>query len=136
MGDYGQQEDGTTPDLMPFLYAASRVVDQVVALAPSRPLAFFQKIASDTQTLELIERYLAAHFYVQSDQNLASKSTAGASGNYQGQTGKGYEGSKYGLLALRVDYSGTLDVLDKRRFASAGWIGKVPSEQIPYDERD
>jgi hypothetical protein len=58
--------------------------------------------------LELIERWLAAHAYCMVDQPYSSKSTEGSSGSFQGQTGKYYEATKYGQMAVSLDSTGTL----------------------------
>jgi hypothetical protein len=73
-----------------------------------------------------IETLAAAHYYVMSDQTLAQKSTEGASGSFHGQTGMYMEASKYGQSALRLDWSGCLEAIDKRKFAGGFWPGTVP----------
>lgn len=130
--DYGAQESGTLPDLSGFIDTACLIVSRVAACARQRNPA---ATLSDAE-LEMMERWLSAHFYVQSDQNYASKSTGGASGQFQGQTGMHLEGSKYGIAALDVDFSGCLTALSKRQVARAFWLGKPPSEQIPVEQRD
>lgn len=124
-GDY----DGTT-DLTPYILIASRITDRVATCASNKGITL------DTEELEVIERWLAAHYYQSSDQALASKSTGGASGSFQGQTGKRLEGTKYGQAALDLDYSGCLNAIQMRAFAGAKWLGKVPSDQVRYSERD
>lgn len=119
------------PSLTPFIAIANALVDKVAACATRK---------TDTQTdstLTLMETWLAAHYYVQSDQNYTSESTGGASGSYQGSTAdKGIRGSKYGQSALEIDFSGCLDAITAKRKASAMWGGKPPSSQIPYEQRD
>ena len=124
-GDY----DGST-DLTPYMETATAIVDRVYTCSVNKGKAL------STIELELIERWLSAHFYCASDQPFSSKSVAGRSGSYQGQTGMGLTGTKYGQVALNVDWSGCLSNLDKRQVASASWLGKPPSEQTPYDQRD
>ncbi len=48
----------------------------------------------------------------------------------------GIEATTYGQTALTIDYSGCLTAINKRQFASATWLGKAPSEQISYEDRD
>lgn len=124
-GDY----DGSS-SLTPFIDTATIIVDRVEARAIAR-----NKTLSTTE-LEAIERWLAAHCYVQSNQTLSNKSTAGAGGSFHGQTGMYFEGSKYGQMAVNLDYSGCLLALGKRQVASAFWTGKIPSEQTNYVDRN
>jgi hypothetical protein len=90
-----------TPSLIPFLDAAQQLVN---------------KIANDPrgqtyqpQELQLIEQYLAAHFYVTSDKAYASKSADGASGSFMQQSGKRFEQTPHGQTALNLDYNGVLN---------------------------
>ena len=84
---------------------------------------------SDTM-LELIERNLAAHNYLQADPMFQSKSTGGASGSFQGQTGTGLDGTKFGQQALRLDVTNWLARREleaktgMKRVASALWLGE------------
>lgn len=116
--------------LTPFIEAANLIVSRVATCATRKEMT----LSSDE--LEMIERWLAAHMYVQSDQTFASKSTSGASGSHHGQTGMGLENSKYGQTAKMLDPSGCLAALDKQQVAGAHWLGKPPSEQTPYVDRD
>lgn len=130
MDDYGPREDGSLPDLAPFIDTASLLVDRVATCATAKG-----KTLSTTE-LELVERWLAAHCYAMADQPYSSRSTQGASGSFQGQTGMALDGTKYGQTAQMVDVSGCLAALGKRQAASMAWLGKVPSEQIDYLDRD
>ena len=121
--------DGVT-DLDQFISAATVIVDRVVTCATAKSITL-----TDTE-LELIERWLSAHCYVQNDQTLASKSTGGASGSAHGQTGLNLDSSRYGQMAKTLDYSGCLAAIDKRAVARLNWVGKRPSAQTPYVERD
>jgi hypothetical protein len=113
-----------------FADTASAVVDRVVACAAAKGVT----LSNSEQ--ELIERWLACHFYVQRDQPYQSKSTGGASASFQGSVGQGIEGSKYGLSAIRVDYSGCLINIDKRQVAGGFWGGKTAAEALSYDQRN
>lgn len=117
------------PSLQPFIDAANSIVNRVKTCAIAKGLAL------STSELEIIERWLAAHYYVQSDQTYASKNTSNASASFQGKTEKFIEGSKYGQAAINLDYSGCLSAISKRTFASATWYGKPPSAQIDYKDR-
>jgi len=125
--DYDFQEP---PDLTPFVATANSITTRVAACATAKGATI------PAETLELIERWLAAHYYTRSDKAFASKSTSGASASYQGQTGMGLEASFYGQTALDLDPSGCLVAISKRARAGAVWLGKPKSDQIPYNLRD
>jgi hypothetical protein len=119
------------PDLTPFIATASSLVDQVVSLAFSN-----RGFLIDGNTAELIERWLAAHFYCVSDQTYQSKSTAGASASFQGQADMGLESNRYGQSAVRIDWTGTLNALNKQLLPTGFWAGRPPSAQTPYVDRN
>lgn len=124
-GDY----DGVT-DVQQYIDAATLVVDRVVTCAVNKGLPL------TAAELEMVERYLAAHFYAMSDQTYASRSTSGASGSFHGQTGMHLEATKYGQNAITIDPSGCLRAIGKGHTAGLTYVGKVPSERIPYENRD
>lgn len=127
-GDYDLKR---RPSLQVFVDTANVVTTRVAACAVRND----DPLTSDE--LELIERWLSAHAYAMSDQTYAGKSTGGASGSFQGQTGMRLEATKYGQMALSIDHSGCLaKIANKSNRIRFGWAGKVPSEQIDYDERD
>lgn len=118
-------------DLSPFMEAATAIVDRVNTCATESGITL-----SSTE-LELVERWLSAHFYVSSNQTFASKKTGSAAATYQGQTGTGFKSSKYGQAAINLDASGCLLKLDADAVqVGAYWLGKPPSEQTDYSERD
>lgn len=119
------------PSLTRFIEAANVLVTRVAACAAAK---------SKTLTaaeLELIECWLAAHFYAYGpDLTYASKSTANKSATFHGKTEMNLDGTPYGQTAKGLDFSGCLAAFDKRQVASGFWAGKVPSEQIDYADRD
>jgi hypothetical protein len=117
------------PSLQPFIDAANVIVLRMIPLAAAR------KVFLSNAELRIIETWLAAHFYAQSDQPYASRSTLNGSGQFQGRTDMYLESTKYGQTAMRLDTSGVLDALNKRKVAGLQWLGKPPSSQIPYDQR-
>ena len=125
----GKDYNGYT-DLTPFIQSASAVVNRVVALA-----AQARQITVAASDAELIERWLAAHFYCQSDKPYQTRTTAGASAGFVGQTKIGLESTLYGQTAIRMDPSGVLDAIDKKKFAGASWLGKIESEWLKPCER-
>lgn len=124
-GDY----DGTT-SLTPHIDTATAIVDRVEDCAAAR-----DRTLTEVE-LELIERWLAAHFYAMVDQPYQSKTTGRSSATFQGRTGMHFEATKYGQSAVNVDYSGCLAAIGKRRSARVVWLGKPPSSQVDYVDRD
>lgn len=132
MRDY---DDVLAPSLTPFIDAASLIVDDLEAAADEAPAS---------ARLALVETWLAAHAYVQSDQPYEEEWVGKAKATYQakGKLGQGLAGSKYGRFAAELDTTGYLAGLiasaeGKRRLtAGADWLGKAPSEQTAWWERD
>lgn len=120
------------PSLTAFIETACVMVNRVETCAITRGKSL------TVAELELVERWLAAHCYAMSDQPLSSKSTEGASGNFQGQTGMYLEATKYGQMAMKIDWSGCLEAIAKpeRKVAGGVWLGRPPSAQTPYNQRD
>lgn len=123
-------DTANSPSLTPFIDSASTIVDRVAACA-----AVKGKTLSTTE-LELIERWLAAHSYAMSDQTLSSKVTVDAEAIFHGRTGMYLEATKYGQMALSLDYSGCLNAIGQRKTAGGFWLGRPPSAQTDYDQRD
>jgi len=127
--DYDSEQ---APSLNPFIETASAMVDDVVSCMAAKGAT-----AYPAKRLELIERWLAAHYFKVSDKGYSSRSTEGASGNFDGQTAMYLESSLYGQTALRLDPSGCLDAAGGKelKIAGGGWLGRSPSEQMPYEDR-
>lgn len=111
------------PDLTPYITTANVHVNRIEAAGEA-----------DAVLLELIERWLAAHFYKMSDQAYSARSTQGASGTFQGQTGQRLMATKYGQTALDLDGTGYLASLVSSASgvgtASIEWAGGgTPSDQ-------
>lgn len=119
----GNNYDGST-DLTAVLASASVLVDQVVACAAKKKISL-----SDDQLLQM-ETNLAAHLYARQDPFYQSRSTGGASGSFQGQTGMGLDATHYGQTAKMFDTSGCLSAIGKgNQVLQSLWLGKPPSEQ-------
>ena len=129
-------EVGSPPSLTPYIDTASAIVDDIVAYG-----ARYGVTLAD-ERLELIERWLSAHHYQQSDKGYASKSASGASASFQGQTGKGLSSTKYGQSAIGLDTTGYLSslvsALEKSVAARADmfWGGTKKSSRTTYTERN
>lgn len=118
------------PSLTPFIRAANVIVTRVAACATRKSIS----LSSDE--LREIETWLAAHCYCLSDQTYAAKQTEGANATFHGQTGLNLDSTRYGQMAQALDYSGCLVNISKRQFASVDWLGKRPSEQTDFVDRD
>lgn len=123
------------PSLVPYIETANVLVDEVIDHAAAKGEALTAKRA------ELLERWLAAHFYCSSDQPYKQRSTLRAQGTFQGQTGMYLEATKYGQAALLLDTTGSLSTITGtssviKRTVGLDWLGKSPTDQIPYRDRD
>lgn len=127
--DYGPREDGTEPNLDPYIDSATVVVDRVNSCAATKGYTL------STTELEIIERWLAAHMYALSDKPIIRSVTADSSATYAGQTGLRLDFTSYGQNAKLLDPSGCLENVDRKKRASVVWLGKNPSDQIPYRDR-
>lgn len=63
--------------------------------------------------LELIERYLAAHFYAIYDRPTQSEGAAGITATYIGKTGENLSATLHGQQAMLLDTAGRLAALNK-----------------------
>ena len=124
-GDY----DGST-SLTPYIDAANLVVTRVDTCATASGYT----LTSDE--LEKIETWLAAHMYAMADQPYSSRTTSRASGAFYGQTGMHLDATKYGQTAKMLDPSGCLAALGKGTKGRMKWLGKAPSGQTEYVDRD
>ncbi len=124
--------DGTT-DLDQFVDAATVVVDEVSTCSSDRGNALGATV------LELIERWLSAHFYLGSDPLYSSNRTERAAAVYQGRTQavtNSLETTDYGRRAMMLDPSGCLASVGESRNLQLIWLGKAPSDQIAVWDRD
>ena len=112
----------STLTVEPFIRAASRIVDKLASCASER---------NETLTsgqLQDIETWLAAYLYAHRDPQYTSKSTLSASGSFKTLD--------YLETAKMLDTSGCLDELLSNQRASMVWLGKEPSSQTDYSDRD
>jgi hypothetical protein len=128
------------PDLQQFIDSADVIVNRVVqcAAAKSQAGGMINFTLSDGfigSEAEIVERWLAAHLYCQQDQMYASKNTEAAAASFQGQWGLDLDSTNYGRSAMIADFSGCLNAIAKRKFASATWLGLPPSAQTDASDR-
>lgn len=128
--DYGLRADGTPPSLTIHMRSANALLARVITCAARKGITITD------EELYLLETWLSAHYYTQNDPTYTSKSTAGASGSFQGQTGKFFEASRYGQTAIKLDPSGCIENIQGSQTARMGWVGLPPSEQTDYRDRD
>jgi len=116
-------------------------VEEIVEVDPSISLDIFIEAAHslvtrecsdsgyDDETLELIEAYLAAHFYKLRDQSVASEKAGSVAVSYQYKIGMFLAETKEGQMAMILDTAGNLAALSKRTeegesaTVSMGWLG-------------
>lgn len=110
------------PSLKPYIDTANAVVSRV------QTCAIAKGITLSSSELELIERWLAAHYYTKSDPVYASKTTGKATASFVRGT---KEPEPYKDAAINMDYSGCLNAILNRLFAHGAWLGTA---QDQYDE--
>lgn len=121
--------DGVT-ELTPYIDSAYLIMNRVITCANEK------EVPLTTAEAEMTERWLAAHFYAVRDKPYMSRSTGGASGSFGGSLGEGLYFTQYGQMATRIDASGCLENIDKTQVASLLWLGKAPSAQTDYTDRN
>lgn len=130
-GEDGYQYDSETePSLTSFIETASAITDDVQACAVAKGGGH------TAARLELIERWLAAHFYCVMDPTYQERWTGKAKGIYQGRSGMYLDSTRYGQHAQILDGTGCLAALGNSKRVRLAWLGKRPSEQLPYWQRD
>ncbi len=122
-------ETDSTIDVEPFIRTANALTNKVSSADSDSTL--------DAEILFEIETYLAAHFYALRDPQYLEKKTGDASAVFQGRTGMKLDSTLWGQMAIAMDLTGFLASVNVgRRKASLTWLGKPPSEQTPYQNRD
>jgi hypothetical protein len=110
--------------LTPFIETASSLVDDIAAASSSVSAA----------RLELIERYLSAHFYTLRDPRPTAERAGPVSTNYQSSVGPGLKTSHYGQMAITLDPTGTLlRMSNGRRIGSVTWLGVEADRGLAED---
>ena len=86
--------------------------------------------------LKQIEANLAAHYYSLRDPAYLAKKTGDANATFYGQTGMGLDFTPWGQTAKELDITGFLASLGKGQAIGMKWLGKPPSTQTDYRDRD
>ncbi len=125
-------DDDVEIPMQPFITTATVMTDYVDSCDTDNVLS--------ANHLKEIERWLAAHYYAHRDQQYISRINVKFQG---GEPGVGtFDTTHWGRTAMGLDISGCLTRLNKEaetgRKISAGitWLGKAPSDQIDYVDRD
>lgn len=92
------------PDIQPFINDASIMVDTLVAT----------DISVSANVLELVERYLAAHFIAITDPRVATEQVGSLLTTYQYKLAQGLAITHYGSMAMFLDTSGRLSNWNNR----------------------
>lgn len=111
-------------DLTPFIETASSLVDDVAAASG----------APGATRLELIERYLSAHFYTLRDPRPVSERAGPVSATYQSKVALGLKTSHYGQTAISLDPTGVLDAASKgKQIGAVAWLGTEADRGVAAD---
>jgi hypothetical protein len=121
-------EVDTDIPLEPFITIANELVSERCATGVTP--------AYTTARLELIERWLAAHFYTVRDPRMTSRGVDVIQQSWQSAIGRGFKTSHFGQTAMRLDTAGRLAKLDaaiedptKKRSVGINFIGTTPEER-------
>ncbi len=122
----GRDYDGKK-DLNGPIATANALVSRVVTCAQANGSA----LTSDEA--ELIERWMAAHFFTRTQRLYTSNSTKGSSASFilDRNTPEPYKAT-----ALELDHSGCLASALTSTKARLSWGGKTDTEKQSYDERN
>lgn len=101
------------PDITPFIDVANELVTEVCAVITKNADGSGGPYYSDYR-LEMIERWLAAHFYAIADQQVLQESVTHLSETFQAKIDIGFKQTKQGQQAMRLDTKGALATLDNR----------------------
>ena len=93
--------------------------------------------AYDAARLELIERWLTAHFYTIRDPRTTQEKAGSVASTYQSKVDLGFDTSHYGQTAMRLDTNGGLaeineDAKEGRPRVGVAWLG-TDYDDIPTD---
>ena len=92
----------------------------------------------DATRLELIERWLSAHFYAIRDARPTNERAGSVGASYQSKVDLGFDVTHYGQMAMRLDTAGGLAALNAEakkggsRTATVTWAGKDATNREDY----
>ena len=114
-------------DLTFAILPANRIITKVAECAAGKGISI------DAELLQLMESWMAAHFYTRSDPTYKSRSTLRASGEFNA------DGSEFLTTAIALDPSGCLaEIMNTTNsmVASVTWTGKPFGQQRTYGQRN
>ena len=120
--------------MLPFITVANELVTECCTGDNGPATAY-----SDDR-LELIERFLAAHFYTNRDPRLTDERAGSVGGSYQSKVDLGFDTSHYGQTAMRLDTNGGLAALNAtttgggKTRVGAFWAGTPAASVDTMDE--
>lgn len=123
-------EVDSTITLTPFIEAANALVTECCGSVSDY----------DSTRLELIERWLSAHFYTVRDMRAEQEKAGSVSQKLQSKVDLGFDTSHYGQMAMRLDTNGGLASLNERIKAGTGatmmatWLGTENPDLIEEDD--
>lgn len=129
--------DDTIP-LTPFIQAANLLVNRVVVPAVDDEGESFydEDDADDAEALEIIERWLAAHFYAIRDPRPVFQAVTNIMDRFQSKVDLNLMVTHYGQQAMVLDTSGELAAYNDsltnkpmRRRVGVTFVGKPPEEE-------
>jgi len=116
--------------LTPFIEVANALVTEICAAAVDSDGA----LVYGATRLELIERWLAAHFYHVRDPKASREDVDSVAATYQSVVKIGFNSTHYGQMSMRLDTNGGLSRLDQAAVkggsatVSLTWLGKTRDE--------
>lgn len=112
--------------LTPFIEAANHIVNRVVAVAPKGEGFYYDElVAEDATALELIERWLSAHFYAAGpDARTQFEGVGPLMTRFQTQVDLNLDLTHYGQQAKVLDTSGALAAWN-RAMGKDGFTGRA-----------
>ncbi len=129
----GVVEVDDTISLTPFIATASFLVDRIVATAKNDDDTDYYTATE----LELIERWLAAHFYAVRDPREVSFTAGRIMQRFESHVDLNLNNTRYGQQAMLLDIAGGLAKLNQdmskgagKKVASVTWLG---NPGIEYD---
>ena len=128
-GVRGIIETGPNISTSPFIVTANRLVNWLTETCDTASVLSADLLAE-------IETWLAAHFYAHRDPQYIEKKTADASAAFQGKTAMYLDSTFWGQTAQMLDVTGCLKSINKGGRVGLVWLGKPPSDQINYADRD
>lgn len=126
-------DDSIIPDdaaMLPFITIANELVTELCTGTTNGPTTAYTDVR-----LELIERYLTAHFYTNRDPRSESEKAGSVGASYQSKVDLGFDTSHYGQTAMRLDTNGQLARVNKDMKnggvpkARVSWLGYPCTQQ-------